>query len=138
MPEKLSDTDVQRRLNDMPGWTRKGDTIENQFEFKDFAGALDFVNQVGEEAEKMDHHPDLFLHSWNKVKITLTTHSAKGLTENDFELAREGSEEQNLVAAAAANAANGLEGLGPRDASPQVGRCAAVAEGVLTCADVHG
>lgn len=88
MPDKLSDKEIQTQLDELPGWKRVGDTIENEFAFKDFAHALDFVNQAGEEAEKMDHHPDLFLHSWNKVRVTLTTHSAKGLTDNDFELAR--------------------------------------------------
>lgn len=88
MPERLSDTDIKTRLNELAGWSRNGDSIVREYEFKDFAHALDFVNQVGEEAEKMDHHPDLFLHSWNKVKVTLSTHSAKGITENDIELAR--------------------------------------------------
>ncbi len=88
MPERLADNKVTEQLNTLSGWQRSGDQIEKDFEFKDFAKALAFVNQVGDEAERMDHHPDIFLHSWNKVKISLTTHSAKGLTENDFELAR--------------------------------------------------
>ncbi len=88
MPERLSDSEIESRLKDLTGWQRSGDSIERELEFKDFGHALDFVNQVGEEAEKMDHHPDILLHSWNKVKITLSTHSAKGITENDIELAR--------------------------------------------------
>ena len=87
MPERLSDSDVEQKLKDLNGWTRTGDAIEKEFKFKDFGGALEFVNQVGAKAEEMDHHPDLFLHDWNQVKITLSTHSAKGLTNNDIELA---------------------------------------------------
>ena len=88
MPERLAENEINDRLKALSGWKRSGEQIEKEFEFKDFAKALAFVNSVGDEAERMDHHPDLLLHSWNKVKITLTTHSAKGLTENDIELAR--------------------------------------------------
>ena len=55
---------------------------------KDFRDALLFVNAVGFLAERANHHPDVFI-SWNKVTLTLVTHSAGGLTENDFALARE-------------------------------------------------
>jgi 4a-hydroxytetrahydrobiopterin dehydratase len=56
------------------------------FKFPDFAGALQFVNQVGEIAEREDHHPDVHL-AWGKVQIDIWTHSVEGLTENDFILA---------------------------------------------------
>jgi 4a-hydroxytetrahydrobiopterin dehydratase len=46
------------------------------------------VNRIGDEAEKMDHHPDIFIHSWNKVKITISTHNDGGVTQNDFNLAK--------------------------------------------------
>ena len=54
---------------------------------KDFKSALEFVNKVGAEAESMDHHPDILMHSWNKVKISVSTHSEGGVTEKDFKLA---------------------------------------------------
>ncbi len=60
--------------------------IEKEFEFKDFKEALAFTNQVGAIAEEQGHHPDIYL-GWGKVRITLSTHSAGGLTENDFILA---------------------------------------------------
>ncbi len=88
MPAQLSDSEVQSKLTDLPGWSVQGSSIERNFEFKDFAEALKFVNKVGAEAEEMDHHSDLLLHGWNKVKMTISTHSAKGITENDFELAK--------------------------------------------------
>ena len=82
----LSDQDVQARLGGLEGWERDGDAIVRRFEFKDFVGSVDFVNRITPLAEAMNHHPDLAI-SWNKVTVTLSTHSEGGLTENDFELA---------------------------------------------------
>jgi 4a-hydroxytetrahydrobiopterin dehydratase len=87
MPERLSDTEIKEKLSTLSGWLREGEEIEKNYKFKDFGEALEFVNKIGAEAEKMDHHPDLLLHDWNQVKVTLSTHSAKGLTNNDIELA---------------------------------------------------
>ncbi len=61
--------------------------ITREFSCKDFQKALDFINAVGALAEQEGHHPDIHLHSWNKVIITLTTHAIKGLSDNDFILA---------------------------------------------------
>lgn len=87
MPDLLDDAVITEKLQPLQGWSRVGDNIEKNYEFKDFAGALAFVNQVAEQAEEMDHHPDIFLHDWNQVRITVSTHSAKGITQNDIELA---------------------------------------------------
>jgi 4a-hydroxytetrahydrobiopterin dehydratase len=87
----LSETEVQERLAELDGWDiAKGDgppAIEREFELADFAAALAFVNRVGELAEAAGHHPDILLHGWNKVRLTLSTHSQAGLTEADFDLA---------------------------------------------------
>ncbi len=61
--------------------------LEKTLMFKDFASALAFINRVGAIAESEGHHPDLNLYSYNKVKITLSTHNIDGLSENDFILA---------------------------------------------------
>lgn len=61
--------------------------IIKNFKFTNFKEALAFVNKVGEIAESENHHPNIFLFGWNKVKITLTTHALKGLSENDFIIA---------------------------------------------------
>ncbi len=61
--------------------------ISREFVFRDFIDALDFVNRVGDLAELEGHHPDILIHSWNKVLVTLYTHSIGGLSENDFILA---------------------------------------------------
>lgn len=84
----LSPQEIEKKLSEIPGWKFGDNSIGNEFQLKDFKGALAFVNKVGDEAEKMDHHPDIFIHSWNKVKITISTHSAGGVTQNDFNLAK--------------------------------------------------
>jgi 4a-hydroxytetrahydrobiopterin dehydratase len=61
--------------------------MERNFVFNDFVEALDFVNCVGEIAEDEGHHPDILVHGWNNVKISLWTHAINGLSINDFILA---------------------------------------------------
>ncbi len=61
--------------------------IEKIFKFKNFSEALKFVNQVGKIAESENHHPNIYLYGWNRVKITNTTHAIGGLSVNDFILA---------------------------------------------------
>lgn len=60
--------------------------LQKRFRFPDFRSALNFVNEVGEIAEREDHHPDFEL-TWGKVRITIWTHKIDGLTESDFILA---------------------------------------------------
>ena len=75
-------------LEELDRWKIVDDKfIEKTLQFKDFATTLSFVNKVGEIAEKENHHPDIAIFSWNKVKFTLSTHSIGGLSENDFILA---------------------------------------------------
>ena len=84
---RLSDEEIEEQLAGLDGWERAGDAIERTFQLDDFKGSVDFVNRLTPEAEGMYHHPDLAI-SWNKVTVTITTHSEGGLTANDFELAR--------------------------------------------------
>ena len=75
-------------LQNVPGWNvQEEKKIEKGFKFKDFKEALSFVDKVGALAELEGHHPDVFLHGWNKVLITLSTHAIKGLSLNDFIMA---------------------------------------------------
>jgi 4a-hydroxytetrahydrobiopterin dehydratase len=83
----LDDQEIEKKLSALDGWERSGDAIARTFERGDFVGSVDFVKSLVEPAEGMGHHPDLEI-SWDKVKVTLTTHSQGGLTENDFELAK--------------------------------------------------
>jgi 4a-hydroxytetrahydrobiopterin dehydratase len=82
----LQDHEIDERLGALDGWERSGDAITKTFERGDFVGSVEFVKSMVEPAEGMGHHPDLEL-SWDKVKVTITTHAEGGLTENDFELA---------------------------------------------------
>ena len=85
-PSLLSDDDVADRLRALR-WTREGDQIARDITLHDFREAVMLVNRVAELAERHDHHPDILIHSWNKVKLSLTNHAAGGLTEVDFEMA---------------------------------------------------
>ncbi len=84
----LSDSDVEHRLRALPDWRLSEDrAIVRELAFASFAEAIAFVNRVAEAAEVANHHPDILLHGWNKVRLTLSTHSAGGLTDADFKLA---------------------------------------------------
>lgn len=66
------------------GWKRDGDTIERDITLSDFQAALDAVTAIGALAEDEDHHPDLLIHGYKHLRITLSTHAIGGLSENDF------------------------------------------------------
>ncbi len=83
---KLSEQEISAELKKLGGWSVVNGNLHRVFEFKDFAQAFAFMTQVALAAEKMDHHPD-WSNVWNKVTIDLSTHSAGGLTKNDFDLA---------------------------------------------------
>jgi 4a-hydroxytetrahydrobiopterin dehydratase len=85
--ELLSDSEIESRLEALAGWERQQDAIVKTFELADFVGSVEFVRKLVGPAEELGHHPDLSI-SWNKVRVTITTHAAGGLTANDFELAR--------------------------------------------------
>jgi 4a-hydroxytetrahydrobiopterin dehydratase len=87
MADLLSDHDIDERLAALDGWTRDGDAIVRERELKDFATAMAWVNAIADEAEAADHHPDILIHGWNKVRLSVTNHSAGGLTQADFDLA---------------------------------------------------
>jgi 4a-hydroxytetrahydrobiopterin dehydratase len=82
----LSDAEIAERLDEGP-WRREGDEIVRDLELADFAAAIALVNRVAALAEEANHHPDILVHGWNKVRLSLTNHSAGGLTDADFQLA---------------------------------------------------
>ena len=71
----------------MSEWREEGGELVRDFELKNFADALAFVNRVAAEAEEMNHHPDILIHGWNKVRLTLSTHSEGRVTDADHALA---------------------------------------------------
>jgi 4a-hydroxytetrahydrobiopterin dehydratase len=82
----LSDSEIDARLAEHPGWSRDGDAIAKSFKRGDFVGSVNFVNALAKSAEEMNHHPDLGI-SWDEVTVSLSTHSEGGVTAADFELA---------------------------------------------------
>ncbi|MBI2631196.1 4a-hydroxytetrahydrobiopterin dehydratase [Candidatus Nomurabacteria bacterium] len=79
---------AQEYLGQVEGWVSDKDFIKisKEYKFKDFIGAMNFVNHVAEIAEGEGHHPDIKI-NYNKVKLILSTHAIGGLSENDFILA---------------------------------------------------
>jgi 4a-hydroxytetrahydrobiopterin dehydratase len=86
--KKLSPEEILHNLAEMEGWHAREDVLRKRFEFKNFAEALEFVNQVGAIAERLDHHPDIYF-GWGYAEINLTTHDRGGITDFDFAAARE-------------------------------------------------
>ncbi|KWX05841.1 hypothetical protein TH66_00410 [Carbonactinospora thermoautotrophica] len=84
----MTEDEITTALAELPGWERQGDKIVKTFKHKNFRRALAFVVEIGVLAEKANHHPDISIHGWNQVTLSLTTHSAGGLTDKDFQLAR--------------------------------------------------
>jgi 4a-hydroxytetrahydrobiopterin dehydratase len=82
----LSDSEVEARLAEHPGWERDGTAIRKSFKRADFVGSVNFVNSLAGPAEEMSHHPDLAI-SWDTVTVSLSTHSDGGVTAADFALA---------------------------------------------------
>jgi 4a-hydroxytetrahydrobiopterin dehydratase len=83
---KLSKQDIAVGLTKLKGWRLVKGSLHHVFEFKDFKQAFGFMKKVALAADRMNHHPD-WSNGYNKVTINLSTHSAGGLTEEDFELA---------------------------------------------------
>lgn len=83
---RLSKGEIQERIKALNGWKLDDEEIEKDFTFADFTQAMAFVNRVAEAAEAADHHPDIEI-KYNRVEMTLSTHSEGGLTEKDFDMA---------------------------------------------------
>lgn len=86
MAERVDDGTIEQRLGGGE-WRREGDSIVLDLGFADFAQAWAFASAVAAEAESANHHPDILAYAWNGVRITLSTHSAGGITDLDLELA---------------------------------------------------
>ena len=82
----ISQEEIEARLKEHGGWRQEGGAIRREFTFPSFKDAVAFVNKVAETAEEMDHHPDITI-NYRRVTLSMTTHSAGGLTRRDFRLA---------------------------------------------------
>ncbi len=86
MADLLNDDEIESRLK-RSSWERVGDELVREWRFENFAEAIEFVNAVAEVAEDADRHPDIYVHGWNKVKLSLTTPAAGGVTDGDVAIA---------------------------------------------------
>ena len=87
MAKLLDSSEIESSMEKLSvEWALSGGVLERNFKFDDFKNALRFVNKVGHIAEELNHHPDIRL-GWGKVNISITSHDAGGLTEEDFKLA---------------------------------------------------
>lgn len=93
----LTDDEVAARLLGS-SWVKDGDEIVRDVKLENFASAIVLVDQVADVAEAYNHHPDILVHGWNKVKLSLTTHASGGLTELDFDVAKQFDDVIEMVA----------------------------------------
>jgi len=84
---KFNEEQIQDSLSRLADWSRDGDWLTRDLKFENFKSAMEFVNRVADEAEALDHHPDILIHGWNNVRLSVMTHSVGGLTDKDFKLA---------------------------------------------------
>lgn len=101
MARRLDDEEITRQLAQLPAWTRDGDAIRAAYRAPDFLSGIGLVDAVAEDAEAMDHHPDIDIR-WTTVTFTLSTHSEGGLTQLDIELAHQIAQEAKLCGCAVA------------------------------------
>ena len=85
----MTESAIKKRLTKFPGWryNKRQRAIVTELRCKDFMAAVRLISKIARLAERMDHHPDLHLTRYRRLKIALTTHSAGGVTAKDFALA---------------------------------------------------
>jgi len=86
MSTVLTDAEVLQALQPLPGWKKNRNAIERVFQFGSFVQAMEFVNQIAEAAEAVNHHPDILI-NYNKVTLTLVSHDSGGVTQRDIKMA---------------------------------------------------
>jgi 4a-hydroxytetrahydrobiopterin dehydratase len=82
-PTKLSDPDIEARLQNFPNWMLNKGQIVREFQFDNFAQVLPFFKRVTEIAQALNHHPDFF-NSYTSCRIALNTHDVNGISDLDF------------------------------------------------------
>ena len=84
----LSKAEIQQKLKDMAGWSHMGKSLHKKYTLKSFMPVINLVNKIAAVAEKEQHHPDITI-NYNILSIALSTHSEGGVTQKDFDLARQ-------------------------------------------------
>ena len=85
---KLTSEEITKGLKDLPGWQLADNAIKKQYAFSAFMDGIRFVDRVAHLAEMADHHPDILI-NYKRITMTLSTHSEGGITQKDFDLAKE-------------------------------------------------
>jgi 4a-hydroxytetrahydrobiopterin dehydratase len=85
---KATELEIQEALSELGSWTLERGKLHREYKFRDFVQAFGFMAQVALLAERAAHHPEWF-NVYNRVVVDLTTHEAQGITQKDFDLARE-------------------------------------------------
>ena len=88
---RITGEDAQKYLQELPSWTLSENQIDKEFKFKAYLDGVEFAYSLGKAAEEEDHHPDILI-KWRRVKVILTTHAIKGISENDFIMAARAEE----------------------------------------------
>lgn len=96
MSRLLTDDEIARQLAELPGWSRDGDTLVAVIEAPDFPAAIALVVAVADEAEQLNHHPDIDIR-WRVTHWRLSTHDAGGITQRDIELAHRISDHAEIA-----------------------------------------
>ena len=86
--KKLSDAQIQANLEQVDGWTIENGKLHKEFQFDTFVTAFGFMTQLALVAESLNHHPEWF-NVYNRVTIDLTTHDAGGISDLDFQWAKQ-------------------------------------------------
>jgi len=87
-PKKLSKEEIMSSLTEGWGYDETNNYIVKEFTMHSFSSAAEFIGKIAPIANEQDHHPDILLHDYKKVKVMLSTHDAGGVTSNDFKLAK--------------------------------------------------
>ncbi len=83
----LTELQIRSKLQELEGWLYEDNALHTTFEFDDFKDAFSAMTRIAFEAERLNHHPD-WSNVYNKLQVSLSTHDAGGITENDFEFAQ--------------------------------------------------
>jgi 4a-hydroxytetrahydrobiopterin dehydratase len=86
VPDTLNEESITGWLQGRQGWKRRGEALTKEFTFESFRNVIVFVNRIASLADDADHHPDIDIR-YNRVRLTLSTHEAGGITEKDLDLA---------------------------------------------------
>jgi 4a-hydroxytetrahydrobiopterin dehydratase len=85
---RLEEPLLTELVSELEGWTSDGTRLEKTFTTKGWKAAIAFVDRIAEAADRADHHPDIHVEGYKKVRVVLTTHASKGISRSDIDLAR--------------------------------------------------